>query len=240
MLVSRQNTYDIAFPAAAMYLAQADGEYSAKEKEFYHALLSRMSFDDHTRKEFQKLVASEENLLDALAQIEDDEVRDSLVETLVLMAIYDGELIEEERQFLASVAAHLNVPLDIENVQQRAVDYRIAVEEGFLQKTTTAAKDASEKAVVVAGQAADTVKDAASKTGEKVSGALGRIRRRWADEGPEGAIVVCGNCGTEVPAEYSFCPSCGQAILKEKHCVSCDEVMPIQFAFCPHCGAQQG
>ncbi|MBN2267299.1 MAG: hypothetical protein JW725_03075 [Candidatus Babeliaceae bacterium] len=34
-LVSRQNTYDIAFPAAAMYMAQIDDEFSTKEKEFY-------------------------------------------------------------------------------------------------------------------------------------------------------------------------------------------------------------
>ncbi|MCA9976387.1 MAG: hypothetical protein KC413_11575, partial [Anaerolineales bacterium] len=41
-LVSRQNTYDIAFPAAAMYIAQIDGEFSAKEQELYRAILSRM------------------------------------------------------------------------------------------------------------------------------------------------------------------------------------------------------
>ncbi len=41
LLVSQQNTYTIAFPAAAMYMAQIDGKYSTKEKEFYRALLSR-------------------------------------------------------------------------------------------------------------------------------------------------------------------------------------------------------
>lgn len=243
LLVSRQNTYDIAFPAAAMYLAQVDGQYTAKEKEFYGALLSRMSFDDHTRNEFQKLVSSEENLLDALAAIEDVDVRSSLVEALVLMATYDGELVEEERQFLTTVSAQLNVPLDIDNVEQRAADYRIAVERSLLQKTATAAKATSSKAVDVAGQAADTVKGAASRTGDKVSGALGRVlRRRTGDEASveaEDAITACVNCGAQVPAEYNFCPSCGQSNLREKHCVSCNEVIPVDFAFCPHCGTQQ-
>jgi hypothetical protein len=32
-LVSRQNTYDLAFPAAAMYMAQVDGEFLPKERD---------------------------------------------------------------------------------------------------------------------------------------------------------------------------------------------------------------
>ena len=66
VLVSRQNTYDLAFPAAVMYVAQVDGQFSQKEKEFYKAMLSRMSFDEHTQAEFQKLIASEDNVLDAI------------------------------------------------------------------------------------------------------------------------------------------------------------------------------
>ncbi len=48
-MVSRQNTFDFAFPAAVMYVAQVDGQFSPKEKDFYKAMLSRMSFDDHTQ-----------------------------------------------------------------------------------------------------------------------------------------------------------------------------------------------
>ena len=48
VLVSRQHIYDLAFPAAVMYVAQVDGQFSAKEKEIYKAMLSRMSFDEHT------------------------------------------------------------------------------------------------------------------------------------------------------------------------------------------------
>ena len=64
VLVSRQHTYDLAFPAAVMYVAQVDGQFSTKEKELYKAMLSRMSFDEHTQAEFQKLTAKEENILD--------------------------------------------------------------------------------------------------------------------------------------------------------------------------------
>ncbi len=61
ILVSRKNIYDLAFPAAVMYVAQVDGYFSQKEKELYKAMLSRMSFDEHTQAEFQKLIASKDH-----------------------------------------------------------------------------------------------------------------------------------------------------------------------------------
>jgi len=133
-LVSRQHIYDLAFPAAVMYIAQVDGQFSAKEKEIYKAMLSRMSFDEHTQVEFQKLTAKEENILEAIGNIEDEEVRCSLMETLVLMTIYDGELAEKEREFLRSAAERLNVPLDIANIEKRTQDYQIIVQKNFLKK----------------------------------------------------------------------------------------------------------
>ncbi len=135
VLVSRQHTYDLAFPAAVMYVAQVDGQFSSKEKEFYKAMLSRMSFDEHTQAEFQKLIANEENILEAIGNIEDEEVRRSLMETLILMTIYDGELAEKEREFLGSVAERLNVPLDIAEVEQRTQDYQIVVQKNVFEKT---------------------------------------------------------------------------------------------------------
>ena len=42
-LVSRQNTYDLVFPAAALHVARLDGEFSLKERELYRAILSRMA-----------------------------------------------------------------------------------------------------------------------------------------------------------------------------------------------------
>lgn len=242
-LVSRQNTYDIAFPAAAMYMAQVDGEFSEKEKEFYQALLSRMSFEEHTQAEFQKLIASEENILDAIAELEDDEVKNSLVEVMVLMSIYDGKLAEKEREFLINAATYLNVPLDIDEVEARTTDYRIIVEEGFFIKTAGAAKEATSKTTSMAGQAAENVKGAATVAGGKVTSTFGKVFQRKNDKtqdtGTDNATATCLNCGNNVPDEFKFCPSCGQSMATEKECVSCKEVIHIDFGFCPHCGTSQ-
>ncbi|MBE2224891.1 MAG: zinc ribbon domain-containing protein [Anaerolineae bacterium] len=242
-LISRQNTYDIAFPAAAMYMAQIDGEFSGKEKEFYRAILSRMSFEEHTQAEFQKLIASEENLLDAIAELEDDEVKNSLVEVMVLMSIYDGKLAEREREFLINTATYLNVPLDISEVEARTTDYRIIAEEGFFIKTAGAAKEATSKTTIMAGQAAENVKIAATAAGGKVTTTFGKVFQRKNDKtqdtGTDNVTATCLNCGNNVPVEFKFCPDCGQSMATEKECVSCKEVIHIDFGFCPHCGTSQ-
>jgi RNA polymerase subunit RPABC4/transcription elongation factor Spt4 len=233
-LVSRQNTYDIAFPAAAMYMAQIDDDFSPKEKEFYRAILSRMSFEEHTQAEFNKLMASEENILEALTQIEDDEIRCCLVEVLVLMAVYDGELVEKERDFLIKTANHLNVSLDISEVERQAGDYKVVVKKTIYQKAAASTKETASKAVGIVGQAASNVKGATVTAGGKVTSALGNVFRRKKD-----SVTICVNCKNEVAAGYKFCPACGQSIATEKKCVSCGEVLPIDFSFCPHCGATQ-
>ncbi len=185
LLVSRQNTYDLAFPAAVMYMAQVDGQFSQKEKEFYKAVLSRMSFDEHTQAEFQKLIASEDNILDAFANIEDVEVRHSLMETLILMAIYDGELAEKELKFLEVVAERLNISVDIADVERRAQDYQIVIQKNIFEKTAGVAGGAAVKAIGVAGQAASSVKDSAAGAGEKVKGAFGKVFTRKKDDGKQ-------------------------------------------------------
>lgn len=53
------------------------------------------------------------------------------------------------------------------------------------------------------------------------------------------STITCSKCGKEVPAEYEFCPACGQTTATEKCCVSCGKLIPIDFAFCPHCGTTQ-
>lgn len=244
-LVSRQNTYDLAFPAAVMYLAQVDGELSAKEKELYRAMLSRMSFDDHTQAEFQRLMASEENTIEAAAQIEDGEVRQRLVETLVLVAAYDGELAEEEREFLTSIAGRLDVPLDLDDAEKRAKDYQAIVEQNIFGKSVEVAGGAATRAIGVAGQTAGSVRDTATMTRGKVKGVLGKALKRRRGTGteelpaPESPTVTCSSCGRELPAEYRFCPGCGQQTVSEKACSSCSESIPVDSAFCPHCGASQ-
>ena len=244
VLVSRQNTYDLAFPAALMYISQVDGQFSQKEKEFYKAVLSRMSFDEHTQAEFQKLIATEDNILEAIANIEDVEVRRSLLETLILMAIYDGELAEKERKFLEGVADRLNISLDIAEVERRTQDYQIVIQKNIFEKTAGAAGGAAVKAIGVAGQVASSVKDTAAEAGKKVKGAFGKVFTRKKDDGSKTAVsekstINCSKCGKEVPSEYQFCPSCGQPMATEKSCISCSKLIPIDFAFCPHCGTTQ-
>lgn len=244
ILVTRQKTYDLAFPAAVMYMAQVDGQFTEKEKEFYKAVLSRMSFDEHTQAEFQKLLSSEDNILDAFANIEDVEVRHSLFETLILMAIYDGELAEKELKFLEVVAERLNISVDIADVERRAQDYQIVIQKNIFEKTAGAAGGAAVKAIGVAGHAASSVKDSAAMAGEKAKGALGKVFTRKKDDGNKPAVsekstITCSKCGIEVPSEYQFCPGCGQSMATEKSCISCSKLIPIDFAFCPYCGATQ-
>lgn len=244
VLISRQNTYDIAFPAAVMYVAQVDGQFSAKEKEFYKAVLSRMSFDEHTQAEFQKLIASEDNILDALATIEDVEVRRSLMETLILMAIYDGELAEKEREFLEGVAERLSISLDMADIERRTKDYQIAIQKNVFEKTPGIAGGAAVKAIGVAGHAANSVKGTAAGAGEAVKGVFGKAftRKKEVESKPavsEKSTFNCLKCGNEVPSGYKFCPNCGHPTATEKSCVSCGKPIPISCAFCPNCGTSQ-
>jgi RNA polymerase subunit RPABC4/transcription elongation factor Spt4/uncharacterized tellurite resistance protein B-like protein len=244
VLVSRQNIYDLAFPAAVMYVAQADGQFSQKEKEFYKAMLSRMSFDEHSQAEFQKLIASEDNILDAIAAIEDVEVRRSLMETLILMTIYDGKLAEEECKFLERVAVRLNISLDIAEIERRTQDYQIIIQKNVFEKTAGIAGGAAVKAIGAAGVAASSVKDTATGAGEAVKGVVGKIlTRKKEDESKlavsEKSTITCSKCGNEVISGYKFCPICGQPTATEKSCVSCNNQIPINFAFCPLCGAKQ-
>ena len=242
-LVSRQNTYDIAFPAAAMYMAQIDGEFSNKEKVFYKAILSRMSFEEHTQAEFKRLMANDGNIIEAISQIEDDEIKYSLVEVLVLMAVYDGELVEKERDFLIKTAAHLNVPLDIDEVELRADDYKVIVEKNVFQKAAGSTKETVSKAAGIAGQVAGNAKGATTAAGGRVTSTFGNVFRRKKDdvsnEGIDGTIVICANCKNEVATGHKFCSACGQSTATEKKCISCEEMLPIDFSFCPHCGTTQ-
>ncbi len=245
-LVSRQNTYDLAFPAAAMYLARADGQVSNKEMEFYRGLLSRMSFDEHDQDEVQRLMkADTKTILEAITKIEDIEIRRSLVDVLVLMAVYDGELAEKERQFLTNAAQGLGIPLDMNEVEQRTEEYRVIVKKNIFEKTAGVVGGAAVSAVGVAGHAAGNVKGAAVEAGSRAKNMMGKVFQRKKETKPEepaseGLTMTCSNCGREISTEFQFCPGCGQSMAKEKACSSCSKLIPIDFAFCPHCGVSQG
>lgn len=162
-VISRQNTYDLAVPAAAMFMAQVDGNVSPKEKELYRAMLSRMSFEEHTPADFNRLVSDEQSILDAISQIGDVELRKVLIELLTLMAIYDGSLVNEEREFLMNAAERLGVSLDIEQVEKRTKEYQVIVEKNVLEKTAGGMGSAAVTAIGAAGQAANKFKDALGK-----------------------------------------------------------------------------
>jgi uncharacterized tellurite resistance protein B-like protein len=162
-VISKQNIYDLAIPAAAMFMAQVDGNVSSKEKELYRAMLSRMSFEEHTPADFNRLVSEEYSILDAVAQIEDVELGKALIELLTLMAVYDGILVNEEREFLTSAAERLGVSLDIEQVEKRAKEYQVIVEKNLLERTAGALGGAAVAAIGMAGQAAIRLQDALGK-----------------------------------------------------------------------------
>ena len=134
-VISKQNIYDLAIPAAAMYMAQIDGNVSSKEKELYRAMLSRMSFEEHTPADFNKLISKEQSILDAVSQLEDIELRKTLIELLTLMAVYDGLLANEEREFLESAAESLGVSIDLEQIEKQAKEYQIIVEKNLFEIT---------------------------------------------------------------------------------------------------------
>ena len=185
-LVSRQNTYDLVFPAAVLYVAHLDGELSSKERDLYKTMLSRMSFEEHTQAEFKKLTEDEAKLIEAAAEIEDEELRRSLLEVLVLMAVCDGELANEEREFLVGIAERLEVPLDLDEVERRTLEYRVAAKQSMISKATNSARDT------------------AATAGGKARSALGKVLKSRA--------VACSNCETKVSAKHSFCPACGHPI----------------------------
>jgi len=177
-VISRQNIYDLAVPAAAMFMAEVDGNVSPKEKELYRAMLSRMSFEEHTPADFNKLVSDEQSILDAVSQIEDVELRKTLIELLTLMAVYDGILANEEREFLTSAAERLGITLDIEQVEKRVKEYQVIVEKNVLEKTAGAMGSAAVTAIGVAGQAANKFKDA-----------FGRVVKRQDSDKPSASPI---------------------------------------------------
>jgi uncharacterized tellurite resistance protein B-like protein len=162
-VISKQNVYDLAIPAAVMFMAQVDGNVSPKEKELYRAMLSRMSFEEHSPADFNRLITEEQSILDAVSQIEGAELRKALIELLTLMAVYDGLLANEEREFLTSAAERLGVSLDIEQVERQATEYHVIIERNLLERTAGAMGGAAVAAVGIAGHTASRLKKALGK-----------------------------------------------------------------------------
>lgn len=191
VLVSRRNTYDLVFPTAALHVANLDGGFSQRERDLYRALLSRMSFPEHTPAELQRLVDDETSLIEAATRIKDREMRRGLMGVMVLMAVCDGELADEERAFLANVSERLKMPLDLDVAERKARDYR--------------ALDRRNAALETAGSAVGRVVTA----GNSIRGRLGKAFKRDRSK-PDTSTATCPDCGGAAPAGFRFCPDCGR------------------------------
>ena len=144
LLISKKNNYHIIFPAAILFMAYADGKFKAEEKELYKAVLSRLNLEDYEQADFQRLLSKEENILEAMYDIEDISIRETLIKVMALMAIYDGELALEERDLLKRAANILEVSIDIDEVEEQSKEYKIIIEENIYQKSSGKIKNATQ------------------------------------------------------------------------------------------------
>jgi len=133
VLISKKNTYHIVFPAAVLYMAYVDGKFTMEEKELYKAVLSRLKLDDYEKDEFNRLLSNQENILEAIKEIDDQSTSESLVKVLALMAVYDGEFAKEEEDFIVAVANRLDIEIDVKSILEQASDYKVIVKEGLIQ-----------------------------------------------------------------------------------------------------------
>jgi len=153
-IISKSRCYDLVFPAAVKFMANADGQVSSKESELYRAMLTRRSFDEHETADCGLLLADKDNVLEAVARIQDRSMAQALVELVILMGVYDGLLAAEEEDFLRCVGESAGVPLDMEEIAGRAKEYKLVLERNVLDRTVRSAGSATVTAVEAAGHAA--------------------------------------------------------------------------------------
>ena len=73
----------------------------------------------------------------------------------------------------------------------------------------------------------------AAGVSEPVEQIAERIERRF--ESFHRFIVICGECQSEMPADWHYCTDCGSRLATE--CPACQQPLPpIGAHFCPHCG----
>ncbi|MBZ0097547.1 MAG: TerB family tellurite resistance protein, partial [Taibaiella sp.] len=145
-------------------IAHIDGEFVQQEHELYQAMLSRMSFDEHSQADYQRILASESNVLQAVNQLDDPILSQTLLDALILMAVCDGKLADEERAFLQNVATQLQVEIDLAIIEEQTREYRTTINKGFVQKSKDVAKN-------FVGR----VKNAAQATGSKVKNTVDTV-----------------------------------------------------------------
>ncbi len=141
-LISQQQTYQIVFPAAAIYIAKVDNQYGPKEMELYKAILSRMSLEEFEQREFDALANSADRILEAVKALPNPKAGEILLDLLCIMAVYDGELAKPELEFLLKVAGELEIDIDLASLEARAERYRIDYSSSTWRSVLNVAGDA--------------------------------------------------------------------------------------------------
>jgi len=257
-LISREQTYTLTIPAAAMYMAHLDGEVTTEEMDLFKGVLSRMQFDETEQVDADRLMrADEETILAAIAELEEQEVKRALIEVLVLMAIADGDLYKQEREFLGKVADQLDISIDLDEVEAQAEEFKVEIKKDVLQRAVDKAGSVAGKATGVglaaAGVTAKALGEAGRATGRVVGDTAGKVGEAASVAGGKAKATVsrifsgkrkkdtvtCSNCGETAPPNFRFCPACGTSLAAEKKCTQCGETIPVSAQFCPMCGAEQ-
>jgi uncharacterized tellurite resistance protein B-like protein/RNA polymerase subunit RPABC4/transcription elongation factor Spt4 len=192
-LISREQTYTLTFPAAAMYIARLDGEVTTEEMDLFKGMLSRMQFDETEQVDADRLMrANEGTILAAIAELEEQEEKRALIEVLVLMAIADGDLQKQEREFLSRVADQLNISIDLDEVETRAEEFKVEIKRDVLQRAVdragSVAGQATGAGLAAAGVTAKALGEAGRATGRVVGDTTGKVGE---------AVAVAGGKATK-------------------------------------------
>ena len=113
----------------ANHMANMDGERHPAELKVLHALFKSIGVTDTER----KLVSEKISLKTMLKEIESNEMREVLVDVLILVAAADGKFAKEEEEFIHRLMNHLRMnpqdhpffkdgSLDLEQVRKRVKD----------------------------------------------------------------------------------------------------------------------
>lgn len=146
-LLSRSEGHDLVFLAGVMCMANADGQLSSAERDLYVSMLSRVSLPDDAREEFERLARSEDDILEAAAgRLAEPDERRAFLDVLSLLAVCDGELADEERDFLTRAAAKLDITIDLATVERDTRDYRLAVERNLASEAAAGVKRTADRA----------------------------------------------------------------------------------------------
>ncbi|MEW6222837.1 MAG: SPFH domain-containing protein [Candidatus Hadarchaeota archaeon] len=92
----------------------------------------------------------------------------------------------------------------------------------------------------------ETMKESAKELGKSSGAGLGagmvlipQMMQQPAGGAAAAPLVICPNCGAQVPSNSKFCPECGGKIAtkpKTIKCPKCGEAVPAETKFCPSCG----